>query len=147
MAENFIKRLRVNVMRKRSHSSRSSIVELIRSEHQEAGLPIEEESLSEWLPSDMFSFQRIDADDVASPNLPHSPAELKFYSSNRVEQLLRMHIVIDVNVHRVGRAPNMDFVPGVIVVSGAPAFRRAIMKGVHGISAYVGDLVYGELTL
>ncbi len=134
-------------MRKRSHRSRSSIVKLVLGEYQEAGLPIGEEPFSEWLPSDMFSFQRVDADDVASPNLPHSPAELKFYSSNQAEQLLRMHIVIDVNVHRVGRAPNMDFVPGVIVVSGVPAFRRAITKGVHGISAYVGDLVYGELKL
>ncbi len=127
--------------------SKNSIVKLVLGEYQEAGLPIGKESLSEWLPSIMFSFHRIDADDIASPNLPHSPADLKFYSSNRVEQLLRMHIVIDVNIHRVGRAPNMDFVPSVIVVSGAPAFRHATAQGDHGISAYVGVLVYGELTL
>lgn len=131
-------------MRKRSHKSRSSIVKLIRGEYREVGLPIGEESLSEWLPSAMFSFHRIDADDIASPNLPHSPAELKFYGAHQMEKLLRMHIVVDVNIHRVGRAPNMDFVPSVIVISGAPAFRRAIAKGSHGISAYVGALVFTE---
>lgn len=131
-------------MRKISHKSRSCIVKLIRDEYREVKLSIGEESLSEWLPSAMFSFHRIDADDIASPNLPHSPSDLKFYSSNRVEQLLRMHIVVDVNIHGVGRAPNMDFVPSVIVVSGAPAFQHAIAKGSHGISAYVGNLVSTE---
>lgn len=147
MAGVFIKRLRANDMRKRSHKSRSSIVELIRAEYREVGFSIGKESLSEWLPSDTFSFHRIDADDIASPNLPHSPDDLKFYSSNRVEQFLRMHIVVDVNIHRVGCTPDMDFVPNVIVVAGTLAFRHAIMKGRHGISAYVGVLVYGELTL
>jgi len=113
-----------------------------------AGLPTELMFFKEWLPSDMFYFRRIDADSVASPNLPHSPVDLKFYGVHQAEQLLKMHVVVDVNVHNVGRTPNMEFVPDVIVVSGAPVFRRVMERGNHGgITAYVGNRVQGEFTV
>ena len=59
--------------------------------------------------------------------------------------MLSIRIVIDKNVHGVGRAPNMNFVPGIIVVSGAPLFYEANENGQHSIIAYVGDLVMEEL--
>ena len=132
-----------------SHKSRSNIVKLILADYDSVGMnwAITEKSISEWLPSATFSFIRIAAEDVAAPSLPHTPAKLKYYSVEQAEDIASMTIVIDKNVHEVGKAPNMDFVPGIIVVTGAPLFFRASELGQHSIAAYVGDLVVEELTL
>lgn len=130
-----------------SHKSRSKIVELILAEYEVAGMhwAVTEKSISEWLPSAMFSLLRIATEDIAAPSLPHTPAKLKYYSTGQAEDIVSMHIVVDKNVHEVGKAPNMDFIPGIIVVSGAPLFFKASEMGQHSIAAYVGNLVVEEL--
>ncbi|KKK93065.1 hypothetical protein LCGC14_2696610 [marine sediment metagenome] len=132
--------------------SRSSIIKLILADYDVAGMswaviddPVSRYSISQWLPSSTFSLLRIAAEDVAAPSLPHTPARLKYYSVQQAEELLSIHIVVDKNVHEVGKAPNMDFVPGIIVVSGASLFHEASENGQHSILAYVGDLVMEEL--
>jgi len=132
--------------------SRSSIIKLILADYDAAGMswaviddPVSRYSISQWLPSSTFSLLRIAAEDVAAPSLPHTPARLKYYSVQQAEELLSIHIVVDKNVHEVGKAPNMDFVPGIIVVSGASLFYEASENGKHSILAYVGDLVMEEL--
>ena len=135
-----------------SHKSRSSIIKLILADYDAAGMswaviddPVSRYSISQWLPSSTFSLLRIAAEDVAAPSLPHTPARLKCYSVQQAEELLSIHIVVDKNVHEVGKAPNMDFVPGIIVVSGASLFHEVSENGQHSILAYVGDLVMEEL--
>ncbi len=130
-----------------SHKDRSNIIKLILADYEVAGMhwAVTEKSIREWLPSCMFSLLRVAAEDIAAPSLPHTPTKLKYYSTGQAEEIVSMHIVVDKNVHEVGKAPNMDFVPGIIVVSGAPLFFKASEFGYHSVSAYVGNLVVEEL--
>lgn len=135
-----------------NRKSRNKIIELVMGDHGRAGLEWTKHfagghSLIEWLPSDTFHLIRIAADEVAAPVLPHTPADLKYYPAHQAEEIVSMHIVVDKNIHKVGAAPNMDFVPGIIVVAGAPSFYRVIGMGHSAITAYVGNLVAYELTL
>ena len=100
-----------------------------------------------WLPSAMFYTRRVAVSEVAAPSLPHTPGDLRFCSTERVDELASMLIVIDQNVFEVGKAPNTDFVPRVIVVSGTPGFLRASAAGVQSVLAYVGNLAMEELRL
>ena len=131
-----------------NRKNRNSIVGLILVDYYRAsllGALSNEHPIVEWLPSDMFYLIRVSADELAAPSLPHTPAELKYYPTWMQEKIIGMHIVVDKNIHRTGASPNMNFVPNIIVVAGAPLFHRLTSEGNSVIAAYVGNLVKEEL--
>lgn len=132
-----------------NQKNRNSIVEMIVDDYCLAsisGVLSDDHPIVDWLPSDTFSLIRLSADELAAPSLPHTPAELKYFPVGMQEKIVGMHIVVDKNIHDAGATPNMNFIPNIIVVAGAPAFHQIIRMGHNLVIAYVGDLVKEELT-
>jgi len=119
--------------------TKSEILRLIKGDYARADLPYRESDLVLWLPSSNFVLRRIDADAVASPALPHTPLPPEQYPSWQAEQVASISIVVDVNIYQAGKAPNIEFVPDVIVVVGV------IGVGHRVVLAYVGDGAWERL--
>lgn len=63
------------------------------------------------------------------------------------EGVATVPIVIDANIHKIGRSPKTGFVPKVIVVDGKERFEAAVMNGEEKIPAWVGNLAAERLSI
>ncbi len=82
----------------------------------------------DWLVSDYYTGLVMGPSDCqfAVPVLPHSPEDPEFLLGADLFEMRKRPIIIDENVRHVGRTPNMDFYPPVILIWGRTRFLEAL---------------------
>lgn len=119
--------------------TRKQLIELVNAQYAKAGLPVPYNPYA-WLPSDTFQKLYVDLDLAAAPVLPHSTPRLEEVPTTQHLALHTMEVVIDCNVNQVGRTPNFDYLPRLIVVFGYTKWVSAVQSShVRALNAMVGD--------
>ncbi len=95
---------------------------------------------SDWLVSDYYIQLEMGLSDCqfAVPVLPHSPEDPEYLLGTVLYEMRARPIIIDENVRHVGRAPNLNFCPPIILIWGRTKFLEALAAHQDRILVWVG---------